>query len=121
MDQPKRLEVWLVRLDPGLGSEIKKTRPALIISNDLNNQYASLVTVLPISDKGEKVYPFEIEVSDGRTSGLTKPSKIRCQQIRTIDKERLVKKVGSVDKGMRFKIEEALKLHLGMEFSSFND
>ena len=111
---PKRGEIWLVRLDPAVGSEIKKTRPALIISNDINNQYATLVTVLPISDKGAKVYPFEIAVSEGNT-GLSKPSKIKCQQIRTIDKERLVKRLGTVTKGHLPDIEDALKLHLGID------
>ena len=112
---PKRGEIWLVRLDPAVGSEIKKTRPALIISNDINNQHASLATVLPISDKGAKVYPFEVAISEG-ISGLSKPSKIKCQQIRTIDKERLVKKLGTVEKELMLDIEEALKLHLAMTF-----
>ena len=112
---PRRGEIWLVRLDPGIGSEIKKTRPALIISNDINNQHAPLATVLPISDKGAKVYPFEVAISEG-ISGLSKPSKIKCQQIRTIDKERLVKKLGTVEKELMLDIEEALKLHLAMTF-----
>ena len=111
---PKRGEIWLVRLDPAVGSEIKKTRPAFIISNDINNQYAPLVTVLPTSDKGAKVYPFEIAVSEENT-GLSTPSKIKCQQIRTIDKERLVKRLGAVAKGHLPDIEDALKLHLGID------
>ena len=112
-DFPKRRDVWTARLDPTVGSEIKKTRPVVIISNDINNQFSPLVSILPISDKGTKIYPFEVLVSE-KSSGLSKPSKIRCQQIRTIDKERLVKKIGMVDKSAIPEIEEALKLHLGM-------
>lgn len=55
-----RGQVWLVNLDPTVGAEIKKKRPAVIISNDLNNTYADTVTLLPMSDKGKKVYPFEV-------------------------------------------------------------
>ena len=111
---PKRSEIWLVRLDPAVGSEIKKTRPAFIISNDVNNQYASLVTVLPISDRGLEVYPFEVAVS-GENTGLFKPSKIKCQQVRTIDKEHLVKRLGVVAKGLLPDIVGALKLHQGID------
>lgn len=113
-DLPRRGDVWTARLDPTVGSEIKKTRPVVIISNDINNQFSPLVSVLPVSDKGTKTYPFEVPVSEGG-SGVSKPSKIRCQQIRTIDKERLVKKLGMVDKSLVPKIKEALKLHLGMD------
>ena len=111
---PRRGEIWLVRLDPTVGSEIKKTRPALVISNDVNNQYGSLVTVLPISDRGPKVYPFETAIL-GEITGLSKPSKIKCQQIRTLDKERLIKRLGTAAKGLLPDIEHALKLHLGIE------
>ena len=113
-DFPKRRDVWTARLDPTIGSEIKKTRPVVIISNNINNQFSSLVSILPVSGKGTKTYPFEVLIPEG-SSGLSKPSKIRCQQIRTIDKERLVKKLGVVDKNLIMAIEEALKLHLGMD------
>ena len=112
-DFPKRGEIWFVRLDPTQGSEIKKTRPALIISNNINNQFSPLVTALPISDKGEKVYPFEVLLPLGNT-GLSKVSKVRCQQIRTVDKLRLVKQLGSIPTSLMASIEEALLLHLGM-------
>ena len=90
IDFPKRGEIWLVRLDPAVGSEIKKTRPAFIISNDINNQYGPLVTILPISDKSAKVYPFEVALSE-RGTGLSKPSKVRCQQVRTDAKNREIR------------------------------
>ena len=110
---PRRGDIWLVRLDPAVGSEIRKTRPAAVISNDINNRYAGTVTVLPISDRGEKTYPFEVAVPTAGT-GLSKPSKIRCQQVRTVDATRLVKFVGSLDPDLVLLAEEALKIHLGM-------
>ena len=107
-----RGEIWLVNLDPAIGAEIKKTRPAVMISNNLNNQYASTVTVLPVSDKGEKVYPFEVALPAG--AGLTKESKVRCQQIRTIDKIRLVKLLGRLEEEPLCQIQGALLFHLGI-------
>ncbi len=113
MKVPSRGEIWLVNFNPTIGAEIKKTRPAVIASNDLNNQYAQTVTVLPITDKGKKVYPFEVSLSS-QTKGLVKDSKIKCQQIRTIDKRRLVKFIGVVNEKSLQDIDKALSIHLGM-------
>lgn len=63
MDFPKRGEIWLASLEPVIGSEIGKTRPALIISNDRNNQFADTITVLPITSRTIKIYPFETFLS----------------------------------------------------------
>ncbi len=114
MDKPQRGEIWLVNLDPTTGAEIKKTRPAVVISNDLNNRYADTITVLPISDKGEKVYPFEVYLRAG-SFGLSKESKVKCQQVRTIDKSRLIKSYGSIGRQELQQVEQALLLHLGIE------
>ena len=113
-DFPKRGEIWLARLDPAIGAEIKKTRPAIVVSNNLNNQYADLVTIVPISGESLKTYPFEIAIPVEKT-GLSKPSKAKCQQIKTLDKMRLVKRLGAIDQALIFQIDEALKLHLGIE------
>ena len=114
IDSPKRGQIWLVSLDPAIGNEIKKTRPAVIISNNLNNQYAGTVTILPVSDPGQKVYPFEVLISP-EDSGLSKPSKIKCQQIRTIDKRRLIKLLGDIHTHGIAQVEQALKYHLGLD------
>lgn len=111
---PERGQIWLVRLDPSVGAEIKKTRPALIISNNINNQYSLLVTVLPIIDKGENVYPFEVYLSSS-TEGLKKESKIKCQQIKSIDKTRLIKHVGKIPLDKIAEVESALMIHLDIE------
>jgi mRNA interferase MazF len=95
---PKRGEIYLVSLDPTLGAEISKTRPALIISNDINNQFSDTVTVIPITSYVEKVYPFEVLLPAGE-NGLSKNSKAKCNQIRTIDKQRLIRSLEVIRKG----------------------
>jgi mRNA interferase MazF len=114
MSAVRRGDIWLVCLDPTVGAEIKKTRPALIISNDIANQHSATVTLLPVSDRGVKVYPFEVEVSDG-TAGLVKASKIKCQQVRTVDKSRLIRFLGAVSDPVLHAAERALCLHLGLD------
>lgn len=113
MDFPKRGEVWLVSLEPVVGREIGKTRPALVISNDRNNQLAETITVLPLTSKTEKIYPFETLLSKEETK-LPKDSKVKSNQIRTLDKKRLVRLLSSIS-GERLKeIEQALLIHLGI-------
>ena len=103
---PKRGEIYLVSLDPTLGSEISKTRPALVISNNINNQYSDTITVIPITSFIKKIYPFESELPLGE-GGLAKKSKTKCNQIRAIDKIRLVK-------SSMHEVEKAILIHLGM-------
>lgn len=110
---PKRGEVYLVCLDPTIGSEINKTRPALIISNDINNQVSDTLTVIPITSSTEKIYPFEVFFPSDK-SGLSKNSKAKCNQIRTIDKKRLIKSLGNISSEKLKEIENALLIHLGM-------
>ena len=113
INYPKRGEIWLVSLEPVAGSEIGKTRPALIISNDRNNEYSSTVTLIPITSSIDKVYPFEVFISK-TDSGLQLDSKIKCNQIRTVDKLRLVKFTGKITSEILFKVEEALLVHVGI-------
>lgn len=112
---PERGEIHLVCLDPTIGFEINKTRPALIISNDINNQVAQTVTVIPITSNIKKVYPFETLLSS-QESGLSKNAKAKCNQIRTVDKKRLVKSIGKVSIAKLKEVEDSLRIHLGMYF-----
>jgi mRNA interferase MazF len=116
-DFPNRGEIFSVCLDPTVGSEINKTRPALIISNDINNKFAKTVTVLPITSSTGKIYPFEAILTVGE-SGLSKRSKVKCNQIRTIDKKRLIKSVGKVSHDKILEIENALRIHLDIYFKT---
>ena len=109
-----RGEIWFADRSPTLGSEINKRRPVLIVSNDANNRAASTLTVLPITSKVEKIYPFEVALPP-KTSGLPKASKALAQQIRTISRERIVgKPVGELDKKTMVTIDHAIRLHLAL-------
>ncbi len=110
---PKRGEIWQVSLEPITGHEIGKTRPALVISNDKNNEYSSTVTLIPITSSMEKIYPFEVFISI-KDSGLKLDSKIKCNQIRTVDKLRLSKLAGEISPEIIKKVEEALLIHIGI-------
>lgn len=113
MDFPKKGEIWVVSLEPVVGHEIGKTRPALVISNDQNNQFSDTVTVLPITSKTDKIYPFEVFLLKEETQ-LPKDSKVKSNQIRTVDKKRLVKFIGIVTEEKLIEIEHALLIHLGI-------
>jgi len=110
---PERGEIYWVCLDPTVGSEINKTRPALIISNDINNQLSETVTVIPITSNVEKVYPFEVFLPADK-SVLSGNSKTKCNQIRTIDKKRLLNLLGKISPQKLKEVEDALLIHLGM-------
>ena len=84
----KRFDVYLVNLDPTIGSEIKKTRPCVIVSPNEMNRYIATVIVAPMTTKG-KVYPTRVECQFEGKKG-----KIVLDQLRTVDKRRLVKQLG---------------------------
>lgn len=113
MDFPKRGEIWLVSLEPIVGHEIGKTRPGLIISNDRNNQFAETITVLPLTSQIGEIYPFEVLLSKEET-GLPLDSKVKSNQIRTIDKKRLIKFLTKAPEERIREIEQALLIHLGI-------
>lgn len=90
MDLVTRGEIWLVNLDPTMGSEIKKSRPCVVVSPAELNDSLRTVIVAPMTSKGFAA-PFRVPVTHENTSGL-----IVLDQIRTVDKVRLVKKLGDV-------------------------
>ncbi len=91
----KRFEVYLINLDPTLGHAIKKTRPCLIISPNEMNQHISTVIVAPMTSQG-RPYPTRVACRFQGRNG-----QIVLDQIRTVDKERLVKKLGQVSAAAR--------------------
>lgn len=112
-----RGDVYLVNLDPIVGREIGKARPAVIIQNNIGNQFSPVTIIAPISSVKEITKPLPImiflEKGDG---GLTSNSYVDCGQIRTIDKEkRLITKLGALDKSTLNKIDIALKVSLAIE------
>ena len=107
----KRGNIYLANLDPTLGSEIYKIRPVVVVSNDINNQHNKLITIIPITSKIERVRHFEVFLSEGMAD-LSKKSKVKTDQIRSIDWLRLIKEIGSLPSTIVEQIEDALKLHL---------
>jgi mRNA interferase MazF len=108
-DFPKRGEIYWVNLDPTIGGETKKTRPALVVSNDIGNEMSSIIMVAPITSKVKNIYPFEVKVSvDG------KAGKIMLNQCRAIDKSRLIRGIEAVDQETMKSVEDALKIVFGL-------
>ena len=90
-------DIYLVNLDPTVHTEIGKTRPGLLLSINAMNHKSPRLLVAPITSTTRKIYPFEVFIARG-TTGLDKDSKIMVDQLRSLDKRRLVKKIGSIDK-----------------------
>ena len=105
-----RGEVWWVDFDPTVGGEIRKTRPAVIISNDVANVALNRLQVIPLSSNAGRLYPSEALVMiDG------KPSKAMADQITTAAKERLKGRLGQLSRNDMLAIEKVLKIQLGIK------
>ncbi len=114
MNSIKRGDIWIVNLDPTIGHEIKKSRPAVIIQNDLGNKYSPLTIIAPItSQHTETIYPVNVFLPKDETH-LEKDSKVLLNQIRSVDKTRLIKKVTNIDIDIMHEIDHALKISLGL-------
>jgi mRNA interferase MazF len=110
----KRGDVFLADLNPIIGSEIAKTRPVLVVSNDKNNTYSDTITVLPITSKNlEKPYPFEVILRKG-TANLPKDSKVKADQIRTLDKSRISKFFGRLSDKEMEAVNNSIIIHLDL-------
>lgn len=107
----RRGEVHRVRLDPVLGSEVGKTRPAIVLQNELANRSSPTVTVIPVSSKVGRVYPFQVRLDAGE-GGLARASKALCEQIRTVSRERLIECLGRLPAKRLEEIRVALDRHL---------
>ncbi len=115
MKTPQRGEIWLINWNPKRGSEQAGIRPSLIIQTDAGNanpHYPNTI-VLTVSTKGRNV-PFHVPINPSAWNGLEKQSFVKCEQILTISKERLIKKLGEVEPEIIGQIEEALYLVLGL-------
>jgi mRNA interferase MazF len=111
-----RWNIYLVNLDPVVGSEQGKTRPALVISEEEANLVLPVVNILPITSlkEGRRVYSNEVLINK-EDSQLDKNSLILCYQIRAVDKTRLIKKIGGIDsEDIKQEIIDALSYQLGL-------
>lgn len=114
MTYPQRGEIYWVNLDPTIGSEIAKTRPAVIISNNIGNQHAERVIVAPFTSANvAKVYPFEVKLEAGE-GGVVQTCKILLDQIRTVDKARLGVKLGTLPAERVDELNRAIRLSLAV-------
>lgn len=110
----KRGDIYFADLDPTVGTEIKKKRPVLIVSNNANNKVSNTVTIVPITSNVTKLYPFEIKLNI-EESALSKVSKAQCHQIRTISKLRIQRnRIGRLDDNIMRQIDTAIKIHLDL-------
>jgi len=105
----KRCEVWWVEFDPSVGSEIRKTRPAVIVSNDSANRNLLRVVVIPLSTNTSRVYPGEVLVTVEGKQG-----KAMADQIMAADKLRLKTQIGTLSKADMLGVEQAILVHLGL-------
>jgi mRNA interferase MazF len=105
----KRGEVWWVDFEPAIGSEVRKTRPAVIVSNDASNGAMSRVQVIPVTSNTSKLYVFESRIEVKGAQG-----KAMADQIMTADKQRLKKRIGKVSPSEMLGIERAIKIQLGI-------
>jgi mRNA interferase MazF len=105
----KRGDVWWVEFDPSVGSEIRKTRPAVVVSNDAANRNLSRVVVIPLSSNVTRLYPGEALVNIAGTA-----SKAMADQIMAADKVRLKNQIGALSRADMRDVEEAVKVHLGL-------
>lgn len=105
----KRGEVWWVEFDPSVGSEIRKTRPAAILSNNSANRHLRRVVVVPMTSNTEHLYPGEALVDIGG-----KKRKAMADQIMAADKTRLKKRMGILSRESMRALEDAVKLHLSL-------
>ncbi|MFC1856192.1 type II toxin-antitoxin system PemK/MazF family toxin [Thermodesulfobacteriota bacterium] len=111
---PRRGEIYLLNFDPTIGAEIKKTRPALIVQNDVANQYSAITIVAAITSQfDEPLYPTEVLISIPE-GGLTKDSVALLNQIRSIDKRRLIKRLGVVKSKTMEQVDQAIEISMGL-------
>lgn len=109
---PRRGDVWLVSLDPTVGHEVKKTRPAIVVTSDVYNRHNWVVVIVPLTSHDMAEYDqVLIEPPEG---GLTSTSVTLPDQIRAVDRKRLVKRLGRVSRETLSKLDRSLRIVLDL-------
>lgn len=114
----RRGDIVLVSLDPVVGAEQGKVRPAVVVSSDAANRSAEtagrgVVTVAPITSNVARVYPFQVFLAAEET-GLPRPAKVQAEQVRSVAVERIVRAIGSVPAERMGAVDDALRRHLDL-------
>lgn len=114
----RRGEILLADLDPARGSEAKSRRPVVVVSNDGANESATrgrrgVITVVPVTSNIARVYPFQVLLT-AHATGLSRDSKAQAEQIRAIAYERLGARIGVVPASVMARVDDAIRLHLGL-------
>ena len=111
---PRRGETYLVNFDPAIASEIRKTRPAIVLQNDIGNRHSPITIVAAVTSQfDEPLYPTEVLIK-APEGGVSVDSVALLNQIRSIDKQRLVKRLGIVKPETMALVERAIQISLGM-------
>jgi mRNA interferase MazF len=114
LTRPKRGEVYLVTFDPTIGAEIQKTRPALIVQNDIANRHSPITIVAAITSQFEApLYPTEVLIQPPE-GGLIIASVVLLNQIRSVDKRRLVRRLGVLAPATMERVDRAILISLGL-------
>jgi mRNA interferase MazF len=112
---PKRGEIYLTALDPTVGREIQKTRPALIIQNDVSNRLSDITIVAPITSTIRfPLNPVHVLLQAGNDTGLAVTSVALLNQVRAVDRQRLIKRLSAIDSQTQAQVDEAIKISLGL-------
>jgi mRNA interferase MazF len=112
--RPTRGEIYLVNFDPTIGAEIQKTRPALIVQNDIANRHSPITIVAAVTSQfDEPLYPTEVLIRSPE-GGLTVDSVVLLNQVRSVDKRRLVRRLGALTPTTMERVTRALQISLGM-------
>src|SRR5579864_5742162 len=112
---PRRGEIWDVNWSPGRGAEQKGTRPALIIQNDRGNASPTYpLTIVASMSRTERELPLHVRIAPTSENGLTDHTDVKCEQIMTIEKSRLIRRRGAINNEELGKVDVALKLSLDL-------
>jgi mRNA interferase MazF len=113
--RPRRGEIYLTALDPTVGREVKKTRPALIIQNNVYNRLSGMTIVAPITSTVRfPLNPVHVLLGADRSTGLSVISVALLDQIRAVDQRRLIKRLGAIGEEALEQVEEAIRVSLGL-------